>query len=289
MLNQFQNIFKSGSTTYYYSSLLFPPKKRIEITRLYAFVRTADNFVDQIPQDAKGFEAFEQETLQGLAGKESHNPIIRSFLQLANERNFKEDWIISFLQAMKADLSKNTYNTFEELEEYMHGSAEVIGLMMARIMQLPEESLLAAQRLGKAMQLINFIRDVQEDIALGRQYIPSTDLQRFGLKTIKLETEEDRKKFIPLVTFEIERYFEILKEAEEGFRFIPRQYLIPIKTASDMYKWTAKEILKNPFIIFDKKVKPTRGKILLALFINSHNSCPFLNTQKLSMFHLPNI
>lgn len=288
MLNQFQNIFKSGSTTYYYSSLLFPAEKRQEITRLYAFVRTADNFVDQIPQHNKDFADFEQETLDGLKGKEVKNPIIKSFLELAREKHFEDEWIMAFLNAMKADLSIHTYDTFSALETYMYGSAEVIGLMMARIMELPEESLHAAQKLGKAMQIINFVRDIQEDSSLGRRYIPTEDLQKFGLHNFELKTAQDRQQFSELITFEITRYLDILKEAEEGFRFIPRQYLIPIKTASDMYKWTAREILKNPFIIFDKKVKPTRGKILLALFINSHNTCPFLNTHKLSMFHLPN-
>lgn len=290
MLEQFKNIFKAGSKTYYYSSLFFPPHIKDDVTILYAFVRTADDFVDQIPQNKAGFEDFEAETLKAMSGEiKTENIIISSFLDLAKEKEFKHEWIIAFLKAMKADIYKSKYNTFSELETYMYGSAEVVGLMMCQIMNISKDAYPAAQKLGKAMQLINFIRDIQEDINLGRQYIPQTDLDMFGIKTLLPKNAEEKAQFKKLVTFQTERYFEMLKEAEEGFHFIPRQYQIPIRTASDMYKWTAKKILKDPFIVFDHKVKPSLPKILLALFIHSHNSCPFLNTQKHSMFHLPTI
>ena len=290
MLSQLNRIFKAGSKTYYYSSLLFPPDMRKEVAVLYAFVRSADNFVDQIPQDAIRFYAFKEETLNALKkNKPPQNPIIQQFLLLAEKRSFKIEWIEAFLDAMEADLHKNKYNTFAELEQYMYGSAEVVGLMMCNIMQLSEKSFEAAQKLGKAMQLINFVRDIKEDIELGRQYIPQTDLDCFGIKNLQPKTVEEKQRFNKLIEFEITRYLEIVKEAEEGFVFIPRQYLISIKTASDMYKWTAKEILHDPTVVFRKKVKPPIARILFTLLINSHNSCPLLNTPKLSVFLLPTI
>ncbi|MFW9949707.1 MAG: phytoene/squalene synthase family protein, partial [Candidatus Thorarchaeota archaeon] len=67
---------------------------------------------------------------------------------------------------------------------------------------------------------------------------------------------------------QIDQYFDWVKEAESGFRFIPRRYYVPIKTASDMYKWTALQIRDNPFIIYDVKVKPSKRRIILNVLKN---------------------
>lgn len=263
----FDRIFKKGSTTYYYSSLFFPKEIRDKVATLYAFVRTADDYVDQIPQDVKNFNIFYEDTIKAFSNKPVDNDIITSFYQLALQENFETTWVIAFLESMKADTYKKSYKTFVELEKYIYGSAEVIGLMMSRIMKLPKEAEPSAQLLGKAMQLINFIRDIQEDVSLGRSYIPAVDIQCYNIP-IPPVTSEEKERFSKLIEFEIWRYFEMLAEAEKGFSFIPKQYLIPIKTASDMYKWTAQEILKNPMIIFERKVKPHPSQVVLQVMRN---------------------
>ena len=89
-------------------------------------------------------------------------------VELMNKYQFEPQWIEAFLDAMEADLHKKTYHTIDELLAYIYGSAEVVGLMMAQIMNLPESSWEAAKAQRKAMQLINFIRDIAEDNQLGR-------------------------------------------------------------------------------------------------------------------------
>ncbi len=264
---RFNQIFKAGSTTYYYSSLFFPKEIREKVARLYAYVRTADDYVDQVPQDLTNFNKFYEDTITAFSNKPVDNEIITSFYKLALEENFETKWVIAFLESMKADTYKNSYKTFVELETYIYGSAEVIGLMMSRLMKLPPEAEFAARQLGKAMQVINFIRDIQEDLNLGRNYIPTVDIQCYGI-SIPPKTESEKDRFKKLMEFEISRYFEIVAEAEKGFHFIPRKYLIPIKTASDMYKWTAHQILKNPMIIFEKKVKPHPSQVVLQVMRN---------------------
>ncbi len=135
----------------------------------------------------------------------------------------------------------------------MYGSAEVIGLMMATLMKLPEKAYASARIQGKAMQMLNFIRDIKEDIELGRQYIPNADMKKLQVKTI---TPQD-PHIKDLIRFELDRYFALQKEAERGYKYIPRAYLIPIKTAADLYTWTARKIGKDPLVVFTKKIKPT--------------------------------
>jgi phytoene synthase len=249
--------------TYFYSSLFFPKNIRDDVFILYSFVRTADNYVDAIPQQKKAFNSFFETYKTAVKGKPVNNTIITAFIGLMNRKNFDPLWVDAFLNAMRQDMSKTVYMTITETEEYMYGSAEVIGLMMAAIMELPIESHRAAQKLGKAMQYINFIRDIQEDIDLGRMYLPFSDIKKAGLKSL-LQDDIEKKPdaFSNFIRTQLDRYELWQDEAEEGFRYIPRNYRIPIKTASDMYKYTATQIRKNPMIIYKKKVKPGMYQII---------------------------
>ncbi|MCX7997299.1 MAG: phytoene/squalene synthase family protein [Patescibacteria group bacterium] len=256
-------IFKRSSTTYYYASIFFPPEIRDEVFTLYAFVRTADNFVDAVPQDAAGFRAFRKRTDLCLNGTPSGNTIIDGFCALALRCQIERTWIDAFLNAMESDTYKHDYTTYTELEEYMYGSAEVIGLMMAKLMQLPEESYTTARLQGKAMQLINFIRDIREDIDLGRRYLPEEDLERFGVAHLPPNTSGEQERFVKLIQFQLERYRGIQEQAESGYRFLPRRYRIPITTAAHMYNWTAERIRKNPLEVFQHKIKPSPARVML--------------------------
>ena len=249
--------FKAGSRTYFYSSLFFPRRLREDVFRLYAFVRTADNYVDDIPQQPNEFHAFRERYRAALEGATTDDVIINSFAGLLRRRGFDPAWITAFLDSMEMDLDTRRYRTLDDLLEYIHGSAEVIGLMMARIMHLPDKALPAAQMLGRAMQYINFIRDIHEDLQFGRIYFPLEILQKHGLSTLEeQETRDNPEGYKAFVREEIDRYCKWQAAAEKGFRFIRKRYLIPVKTASEMYKWTAHQIEQDPFIVYRKKVKP---------------------------------
>lgn len=267
---EINKIFKFGSTTYSTSSIFFPPSVRDNVAVVYAFVRTIDNFVDQKPQGIKQFKLFKKEYYQSRAGFISSNPIINLFNKTEKEFNFDPEWTDNFIQSMEIDITKSRYKTIKELEQYMYGSANVIGLYMAKLLHLPTEANQYAQMLGKSMQLINFIRDIGEDLWLGRIYFPQDELKKFKLKSLVYEyTRKKSEDFIAFMHFQIDRYFEWQSFAEKGFKYIPKRYLIPIKTASDMYKWTGEEIKKNPFIIYRKKVKPSKFRIIKTGIINS--------------------
>lgn len=258
------DIFKKGSTTYYFSSIFFPPEIREKVTTLYAYVRTVDDFVDTQPADSQAFFSYKDATLHG----ETTDEIIQNFLNLSKENNFQKKWISAFLNSMELDLNKKTYSNFEELEAYMYGSANVIGYMMASIMKLSSTAYEYAGLQGKAMQLINFIRDIKEDYQLGRVYIPQDDMQLFNVDTIIPHTSTQKSNFIRLVQFEIERYFQIQNAAEKGYHYIPKRYLIPIKTAAKMYYWTAKKIYENPLVVLEQKLKPSKLRIMTNVIKN---------------------
>jgi 15-cis-phytoene synthase len=261
-----KSIFKAGSKTYFYSSLFFDVTTRNEVSILYSFVRVADNFVDQVPQNVSGFVRFCEQYRKALAGQPSGDPVIDSFCSLMSLRGFEPTWVDAFLHAMDLDTKKLRYENLDEVIEYMYGSAEVIGLMMARILKLPDASLPAAQLLGRAMQYINFIRDISEDRAFNRIYIPQSALRKFSLSDLSEDyvfQNDQKEAFCDLIREQLECYLQWQRQAEAGFHYIPYRYLIPVKTASEMYKWTARTIARDPLIVFNRKVKPTVPRIVL--------------------------
>ena len=261
-------IFRRGSRTYFFSSIAFPPALRDDVFALYAFVRTADNFVDQPPgrQDAAGFDRFRERYGSAAAGSADGDPVIDSFVELAVRKRFRDEWVEAFLDAMAQDLRQTDYPTVDDTVAYMYGSAEVIGLMMAAIMELPEEAYAPARMLGRAMQYINFIRDIAEDLELGRTYLPATELAAAGLRSLDPEeAHRDVPAFRRFVRAEIDRYLGWQRAADAGFHFIPRRPRVAIRTASDMYRWTAERIREDPLVVYRRKVRPSAARILATI------------------------
>ncbi|NCU28047.1 phytoene/squalene synthase family protein [Candidatus Nomurabacteria bacterium] len=258
---QHEQIFRTGSKTYYFSSRFFPKKVRDDVYILYGFVRVADNLVDDQPVDPQNFSAFRARYEEGFAsGKPTGDHIIDAFLDLQQRKNFDPKWTEAFLDSMQHDLVKSTCETLDETLEYIYGSAEVIGLFMARIMNLPEKSFAAASMLGRAMQYINFLRDIQEDNGLGRRYLPLTGTSLTSLSEAEAIKHPD--EFARFIRTEVERYQTWQRQAASGYRYIPRRYRIPIMTAADMYCWTAQKIAQDPTIVFRKRLKPSKSQII---------------------------
>jgi 15-cis-phytoene synthase len=266
----FENIFKKASKTYYFSSLLFPKGVKLKVFRLYAFVRRADDYVDNTPQLKNEFLAF-RETFESFRNGKNQNyllksnfkedlDIIKSFVEIEKTCNFDFVWTDSFLNSMQMDTEKNEYTHMQETLDYIYGSANVIGLFMSQIMELNPRAWKSASLLGQAFQYINFIRDISEDFKLGRNYFPRTELNKFDLLSLEPEyiLKYKAKEFSDFIMAQLEYYYEWQAEAEKGFALIPIRYRKAIKTASELYKWTGEEIAKNPLIVFEKKVKPSK-------------------------------
>lgn len=262
-------IFNKGSRTYFYSSIFFPPEIREDVFKLYSFVRIADDFVDTVPQKKENFYTFKKLYKRSINGETTGNVVIDSFSELMEKKSLEEKWVNAFLASMEADLSTNLYNTVEKLRGYLYGSAEVVGLMMSRILDLSEDSYDSAMMLGRSMQYVNFIRDVQEDVYLGRTYLPYKELQEYELQSLDYKhVLENPEGFTKFMHRQINRYMNWQYEAEIGYKYIPKRYLIPIRTASEMYKWTAYMIYRNPIIVYLYKVKPSLARILTQIGYN---------------------
>jgi len=262
MASNQEQIFKKGSKTFFYSSFLFPKATKRDISVLYAFVRIADDFVDAIPADSKSFYEFKNKYYKSLAVEKSDSNIIEDFISLQRKFNFEQVWVDAFFSAMEGDLNPVICKTIKDTENYMYGSAEVVGLMMCRILSIEKQAYPYAEKLGQAFQYINFIRDVYEDEGLGRVYLPEEHILKSGLN--KLDKENAYKNKICFEIFlrkEINYFYELVKEAKKGFKFIPILHRVPVILATNLYIDTAKIIERDPLIVYEKKVKPNKIRI----------------------------
>lgn len=266
-------IFKSSSTTYYYSSLFFPKDILEKVTTIYGFVRIADDFVDQVPPQVNEFKKIVKQTWQcfdkPFAPQTKNEKIIVDFVDLAKKNGIPKLWVHAFFESMKNDIpSKNksvSYQNYQDLEKYIYGSAEVIGIMMCKILDLPSEAYVSAKQQGAAMQLINFIRDLNEDCQFGRSYLASFQKNpKHNLCDFKKQPTNNLE-FYTFIKSALKKYYLIQKQAEAGYHFIPYRYRVPIVTAAKLYEWTAKKIESNPEIVFEKKVKPSKLLVLATL------------------------
>ncbi len=268
-----KQIFKQGSTTYYWSSRLFPPKYRDDVFALYSFVRTADDYVDSRPAQPKKLLALEKAYHAAiadpsfdsivLAWDEIDERVIKHIVRLTHKYKFDVAWVQAFFDAMKQDIDNQGYANIDDVLKYVYGSAEVIGLMMAKIMGLPEEAFEAAKAQGRAMQWINFIRDIDEDNELGRTYFPRNELKKYNLKDLSRETAANQQAdFNRFMAFQLKRYKKWQAEASEGMEYIPSRLRGALETAVEMYNWTAQKIAKSPAVVFDKKIKPRKIRLI---------------------------
>jgi len=263
------SIYHKGSRTMFYSSLFFPKKIRNDVFVCYAFVRRADDLVDKLIQNKEEFYLFKNKYEQAKEGISTGDIVIDSFVDLERRKKFDSSWTEAFLNSMEMDLTKKTYETVQELLDYVYGAAEVMGLYMTNIFEINKEAYAYARYLGRSLQCINALRDIAEDIKLGRSYIPIDDLKEFGLKNLEYQyVKQHPEQFTNLIKTHITRFCYWLETAEKGYHFVPKRYLISIKTVMDMYQWTAAQILKNPFIVYEWKIKPWVAQILSTVIIN---------------------
>lgn len=256
------SLFRKGRN-FFYSSVLFPRDVRDRVAVLYSFVRYVDDLVDR-PRPLVDHFYRAWRLLDAALDGRADPPILGDYARLHRELEFDRRWTEAFMESMEMDLWKARYSNYRELLRYIYGSAEVIGLFMARILSLPRAAEPYARLLGRAYQLINMVRDIAEDLRLGRIYMPQDEMERFGLRRL-----EPGPQFDQFVRFQLARYYAVQRAAEEGYRYIPWRYLRAVRTASDIYKRTAQVIWRSPSVVFRRKVRPPMGEVALLWVKNS--------------------
>lgn len=259
--------------TYYLATLLLPKSKRPFVHALYGFARYADEIVDDLastlsPQEkADVLSTWSSKVLIGLENGTSDDAVGRALVDTARRFKIPQQHFVDFLHSMKMDLTVTEYQTYEDLMEYVYGSAAVIGLEMVPILGYTDKAAFeSAKKLGVAFQLANFIRDVGEDLERGRIYLPLEELASFGVTREILERRTLTPEIIEALKFQIARVRKLQQEAAAGIELLDKTSRPCIRAASELYCGIVDEVEAIGYDIFNKRAKTSTLRRLRVAF-----------------------
>ncbi len=242
------------STSFYRASTLFKPEVRQHIYNIYGFVRLADEIVDTFHDYDKFLlmDEFEKNYKSAQENCISLNPILHSFCLTQREKKIPQHLVDAFMHSMKMDLGEIKDLNDEKYNEYIYGSAEVVGLMCLKVFvngDLEEYEKLKpyAQSLGAAFQKINFLRDISADFNdLNRTYFPNVDFNNFSLEdknTIEIDIAKD------------------FAHAKIGIKMLPMSCRLAVFMAYKYYFNLFKKIRKTePQLLLTKRIRVSNAR-----------------------------
>jgi phytoene/squalene synthetase len=233
------NVTRTYSTSFSLATKMLSPSIRQDIYNIYGFVRLADEIVDSFHDYDKVvlLDRLSTDLEKALIEGISLNPILNSFQQTVRDYNIDKDLIDAFMNSMRLDLNKTVYLNDQEYNNYIYGSADVVGLMCLKVFVKGDEKKYEelkdpAMRLGSAFQKINFLRDLKADHdELNRSYFPNTNLDAF---------DELSKKSI------IEDIENDLQYAFTGIVKLPAEARFGVYIAYRYYKHLLKKLNRIP-------------------------------------------
>ena len=268
-----RRITKKYGTSFYFATQFFPREVRDGIYAIYAFARIPDEIVDD-PELTDHDEAIARlnewcdRWRTAMRAGVSDDPVLNFIAHQFDKYNIPMDICEAFLRSMFMDEAKFSYANYGELEDYMYGSAGVIGLMVTRVVGYStDDAFEYAKKLGYAFQLTNFLRDIREDYDdLGRVYMPQDELERFGLTNADIAHQNRDERFVEFMKFQIERNRQVYKEALPGIKMLHWRGRLAVRISYVLYKAILGEIERANYNVFAGRVRTNRQqKIYLSL------------------------
>jgi len=272
-----RHIARSAAKNFYYGFLALPRHKRNAISAVYAFMRRADDISDDpsIPVEQRREKL--DEWIDGLRrvanGERTDDPVLFALADSQRRYNIPLELLEQLVQGTEMDLPERAqeaqaapsggvpqlqYESFEQLYDYCYHVASVVGLVCIRIFGYRDpraEEL--AEHTGVAFQLTNIIRDVKEDAAMGRIYLPREDLARFGLCAAALSNGSAASVFRPVLELEAQRAREFYHDAEELLPLIDDDSQPALWTLVEIYRRLLEKIAARNYDVFTEKVRLT--------------------------------
>jgi 15-cis-phytoene synthase len=259
-------LHRRHGTTYYRSTRALPRADQDHVHALYGLCRYADEILDApnmgtTAQRSGRLEALQVRFARDLVTGHSDHPVLAAVVHTVRELQLDTELFDRFFAAMRKDLTVTRYATYAELEDYMDGSAAVIGEMMLPVLR-PADPAMArpgARTLGVAFQLTNFLRDVGEDLDRGRIYLPQDEAERFGVDVAARRVDDAWRAFS---RFQIARIRELYRVADTGLDHLPSRSAAVIRSARILYSEILDHIEANDHDVFRQRARvPTRRKL----------------------------
>ena len=273
---------KKRAKTFYFASLFFSREKQNDIRNLYSFCRLIDDLADNNNCTNKKAKIKLEGIKNELKKNESNDQIISDFTKLISKYKINPLIAIDLINGVLYDLNKVNIKSFDQLFDYSYKVAGTVGLMMCKIMEVKNNSVInEGVYLGIAMQLTNISRDIKEDLEDGRIYFPKEIRNNVSGNFKKLLTDKKLQiKFSKDLKLLLDTSDQVYNLAWRGVIRLPIKYRIPIAIASYLYQSIGKKIKKNGYNVWNQRVYLSMsekiiktGKVFLKLIFDRKDYC----------------
>jgi 15-cis-phytoene synthase len=272
-----RSITRSTAKNFYYAFLVLPPRKREALSAVYAFMRRCDDIADDaslsLPERRQKLDAWLDSLHRAQQGEPTDDPILLALTDAQRRHVIPAGLLDELAHGTAMDVGETPdaedepgfarsipgahvqYKTFEDLRLYCYRVASVVGLVCIHIFGYRDsDAETLAERCGLAFQLTNIIRDVKEDAALGRVYLPAEDLRKFGLSVEELLTKPDPQRFRPLLALEADRARELYRAGDELVPYVSEDSQPGLWVLVNIYRRLLEKIAEKQYDVFTGKV-----------------------------------
>ena len=281
-----ETITKTHAKSFYFAAKFLPKHKRKPIYALYALCRKVDDEVDEIGENnehaaVKAVEKWQRQLEEiyseksevrnrnsevGNQKSKTENLVFLAWRDLLKKYKIPKKLPLELMQGVLMDTHIKRYETFGELYVYCYRVASTVGLMSSEIFGYTEKITLEyAEALGIAMQLTNILRDVKEDAAMGRIYLPQEDLRRFNITEKQILASKFDENFVELMKFQIERARDYYRKSEKGIPLLEKDTRFTVLLASRIYGRILDEIERQNYDVFKKRAHTTFSQKMLTI------------------------
>lgn len=275
MLGAQRKLARATASNFYYSFLLLPRAERRAIKDVYAFCRLLDDVVDEDQTGRNPYAELEywRGEVEAIYQDSPSSEFGEQLLTSVEEFDLPKQSFLDLIDGMEMDLKWHSYQTFADLREYCYRAASAVGLICIEIFGYESARTREyAVNLGLALQLTNILRDLKEDIARGRIYIPVEDLERFGYSERELRENLYNAPFIELMKYEHSRASSYFEKAASSLPDQDRPSMFAAEIMGSIYKELLDQMPAVQFDVFHNRLtvsKSRRLQIALSIWLKS--------------------
>lgn len=258
-------VIRQHSRTFFMASALLPKEERRAACALYAFCRISDDIVDRNTGDRlRALENWKRVSLAEHPAEDDAIPL--AWADTRARYHIPRHYAEQLLEGVALDLTQTRYTSFDALAHYCYGVASTVGLMTMHIIGFESEAAIPyAIKLGVALQLTNILRDVGEDWANGRVYLPQEELTAFGLCESDLARGTVDNRWRAFMQFQIARARQLYAEAMPGIAMLGKSGRFAIAAAADLYRGILEDIEEHDYDVFTRRAHLTTQEKLRLL------------------------
>ncbi len=249
-----EEVARRRARNFYYSFVVLPPEKRRALCAVYAFMRYCDDISDGLSspgEKRKMLGMWRAQLNAAVAGKFEGSPILPAFHDTVQAFSIPPDYFHWIIDGAEMDLTVDHYESFDDLYKYCFNVASAVGLVCLQIFGYAEErATKLAEQCGIAFQLTNILRDIKEDAAMGRIYLPAEDLRRFDYPVEGLRAGVFDARFRKLMSFEAGRAAEYYARARNLLPLVDAASRPALWAMMEIYGRLLKRIVRRQFDVF---------------------------------------